>query len=436
MDLEKKMSKVRSVLIMDRNAIFYRDLILKLPYQVEPSPFGTAHTDGFSITFDPTFVEEKTISQLCWTYCHEVLHVAFLHPFRKTSLRIAERDEHKHLVSNIAADLSMQIFLDKMGYDRPMDLTFNDELLQTIGYDPHKGGMSYEQIYKALLSILPEQGNQGQGEGDGTSGGDSEGDGNPGNGSSNSEGDQPGDKPGGGGSLKGRVFDDIQTPSQSKKSSDEEKRQETSVKNMVKAATNAAKAEGKLPGGMDITLGELYKPKVNYKAALHEFFTEKARTDWVWSKPNKRFSGSGLCMPSMGGTTLGQIVWMVDTSGSISDEDIRQEATELVSAVELYHQDTEVVVLWIDTKVQGVQFLQKDDIPDGLDPKGGGGTSYKPGFEWLEKNDLEPVAVVYLTDGYCSSYPKEPEFPVLWIVTENGDKDFNPPFGEVLHREK
>ena len=49
----------------------------------------------------------------------------------------------------------------------------------------------------------------------------------------------------------------------------------------------------------------------------------------------------------------------------------------------------------------------------------------------MEKEGIEPECVVYLTDGYCDTFPeKEPDFPVLWILTE--DHDFNPPFGEVI----
>ena len=48
--------------------------------------------------------------------------------------------------------------------------------------------------------------------------------------------------------------------------------------------------------------------------------------------------------------------------------------------------------------------------------KGGGGTSFKPVFEWLEQQDQQPDLVVYFTDAE-GEFPKhEPQCPVLWLV--------------------
>ncbi len=68
-----------------------------------------------------------------------------------------------------------------------------------------------------------------------------------------------------------------------------------------------------------------------------------------------------------------------------------------------------------------------------LRAKGGSGTDFKPGFEYIKKEDILPSCVIYFTDGYCDSFLEEPDFPTLWLLT---DKDnLQPSFGEVIWME-
>jgi predicted metal-dependent peptidase len=52
------------------------------------------------------------------------------------------------------------------------------------------------------------------------------------------------------------------------------------------------------------------------------------------------------------------------------------------------------------------------------------------GFDYLEREGIEPSVVVTLTDGY-DSYTQAPNFPVVWCVSS----DQVPPYGEVVHFE-
>ena len=51
-----------------------------------------------------------------------------------------------------------------------------------------------------------------------------------------------------------------------------------------------------------------------------------------------------------------------------------------------------------------------------LEPKGGGGTGFRPVFEWVGKNDIAPTCLIYLIDLCCDSYPETPEYPVRWVT--------------------
>ena len=79
------------------------------------------------------------------------------------------------------------------------------------------------------------------------------------------------------------------------------------------------------------------------------------------------------------------------------------------------------------TKVD--EYYQEDRISPHV--QAGGGTSFKPPFEYVDKYDLEPEFLIYFTDGYCSRYADEPDYPVLWVLyTDN--QHFDPPYGEVV----
>ena len=86
--------------------------------------------------------------------------------------------------------------------------------------------------------------------------------------------------------------------------------------------------------------------------------------------------------------------------------------------------------MWCDTRIQSYQFFGQGELPD-LQPKGRGGTDFKPPFIYLDEKGIEPDVLVYMTDGECSSFPPAPHYPVLWLVWQNHFK-FKPPFGEVL----
>jgi predicted metal-dependent peptidase len=60
---------------------------------------------------------------------------------------------------------------------------------------------------------------------------------------------------------------------------------------------------------------------------------------------------------------------------------------------------------------------QAVDLPEAL--PGGGGTDFRPVFEWLDAAGCRPDALVYFTDA-CGDFPgAPPPYPVLWLVKGN-----------------
>ena len=317
--------------------------------------------------YNPEFVDNLTNAELKAVICHEVLHIAMLHPFRRNN-----RDQ---LRWNIACDYAINPIVKEAGFSLPAGALLEDRYK----------GMEAEVIYNLLPKQLPTSMN-----------------------------------------LIGEVRDYKQDKTD--KNSNTAKQQMKNWKITLTGAAQIAKAQGKLPAGLDRMIKEILQPKLSWKEILSRFITENAKNDYTWTQPNKRYLYSGLYLPSLNVPTLGTIAVIIDTSGSVSQKELDTFASELQSILTIYP-GTEIRVIYVDTKVVNTEIIDIYDFQ--LHAKGGGGTDFKPGFEYIEKEAVMPSCVIYFTDGWCDSFPEAPDYPTLWILTDK--VNFKPPFGEVIN---
>lgn len=205
-------------------------------------------------------------------------------------------------------------------------------------------------------------------------------------------------------------------------------RAEAEVKIAVAQALQHAKAEGKLPGHLERLMSDWLEPRVDCAEFLRRFIEQSAKNDYQWFPPNRRYVHQGLYLPSVRSNELPEVVLAIDTSGSIGEQELR-EFGGIVSDI-LAQFETTCTVIYCDTRVTNVDVVQSHDLPLQLNMKGGGGTDFKPPFQWLVAHDKQPKCLLYLTDGYCSSFADEPDYPVLWVLS--ADTVFNPPYGEQM----
>jgi len=131
-------------------------------------------------------------------------------------------------------------------------------------------------------------------------------------------------------------------------------------------------------------------------------------------------------LPSVERRGMGEIVIAVDTSGSIGKLELEQFAGE-ISAISEEAQPEAIHVVSCDAAVQSTQEFTASE-PVRLEPRGGGGTDFRPAFKWVAENNVVPACFIYLTDLCCPSYPEAPEYPVLWVT----DSRRTASFGETL----
>ena len=386
---------VRARITLLNHQPFFGQIALNTPVIFTDS-IETMGVDGVSLFVNPKFVEEKSQAELCGVIAHECLHVALLHPTRR-----GQRDPKKW---NIATDHAVNLELLKaIRADDGYLMELPDDCLA----DPQYEGMSADTIYNRLPDDKGDDGGD-PGEDKGEDGDQ------PGDQPSNQPGNSPGDTGG-----CGEVFDapaDVSV-----------EELEGEIKQKVVQAAHSARAQGKLPGNMESMIDDMLKPVVDWKSKLREHFERVFPSDYSWMRPNRRFLHEGLYLPGVEKDGTGHIVVGVDTSSSVSDDEIKQFISEINSICEDVVPE-KVTVIYCHTNVWAVDEFEADE-DFTVRPRRGGGTEFVPVFEEIEKRGIQPKALIYLTDLGCNGYPTTPSYPVIWGAT---DRYSTPPFGEVI----
>ena len=198
-------------------------------------------------------------------------------------------------------------------------------------------------------------------------------------------------------------------------------------------AASLAKAQGKLPGAVEQTVRGAHASTVDWRTLLRRYMTDAVKRDYSWSMPNSRFIDSGLYLPSIHSEGIDAIAVIVDTSGSLPAETLAEFWAELREiAAEI--RPGRVVVLQVDAAVQDAAEYAPDELPEEIAVRGRGGTDFRPGFEWLDEQGIQPGVCLYFTDMECSRYPEtEPSFPTVWVNYSSPPEDWNrEPWGERI----
>ena len=174
------------------------------------------------------------------------------------------------------------------------------------------------------------------------------------------------------------------------------------------------KRQGHVPGEFAEIIKRLRKiepPSFNWKAYLRRFvgnssivYTKKLRR-----KYNKRYSGNpGLKIKHKNHICVG-----VDTSGSVSNSELKEFMSELTHMHKPGHQ---ITVVQCDTQINSVEvFNPKKD----WDIKGRGGTDFQPVIDhYNEKGHY--TALIYLTDGEAYTPDNCPK-NTLWVHSSRCD---------------
>jgi len=415
----QKLTRARVQLILMQP--FFGTLSLRL--KLIPGSLPTMATDGSRIVYNPAFVDQLKPGELEGTLAHEVMHCALGHQCR--------RGDRNPRLWNEAADLAINPILIGNGFTLPAGALI----------DPSFANLSAEEIYARLLRNKTkggsgsDQGQQQTSPGGGTANTPQSTPGKPSSNSNSgassqsaSQQERMGERTAPSPSLPGAFGEVVDATDEHGQTASpaEQRRQEHEWGIAAEQAIRSAKFCGHDPLAVDRPLSESRQSQQDWRAILRDFVAATAPCDYRWTPPNRRYIASGLYLPSVERRGLDEIVIAVDTSGSIGKLELEQFAGE-ISAISDEVQPEAIHVVYCDAAVQSTQeFTASESVR--LEPRGGGGTDFRPVFDWVTKNDIAPVCLIYLTDLCCDSFPEPPEYPVLWVT----DSRRTAPFGETV----
>lgn len=383
------------------------------------SPIPTLGTDGKHIFINEDFfVNKLSLDNRIAALAHEIGHAMFMHLSRGKQFIDLGFDGNKFIpmLYNVAGDYVINDMLEvcKVGI-------LGSGWLHDPSIATHKDHV--DEVYRKLYAQLPPEQKPQEGEGDG------EGEGEDGEGA---EGNSTGNG-GGSGKETGGIPENqdthIYTPQQAATS-------EAQWKRAMRSAANGAKAVGKLPGSMESIIEDFMEPKITWAQKLRMSVEVKANKDDTTSKRfnRRRYIQTGLVFPARTGHGAGHVVVALDTSGSVSDLELRQFFGELASILTDCNPER-LTYIETDSRVQRTEEVENatELATIASSVKGRGGTAFQPTFDWVDENmDTRPDMLIYFTDMGCYDSPDAPGYPVIWASTVDGhEEQFN--YGSFIY---
>ena len=176
--------------------------------------------------------------------------------------------------------------------------------------------------------------------------------------------------------------------------------------------------------------GQRTSSSLSWPDLLREWLSKRSRNGWDSPFNNAIFQTTGLIAAGRRTRNAGEIVLVLDTSGSIGQRTYDRFLSEAQAVLDDLKPD-KVHLLSVSHEVADAVSLEAGGIvPASL--KGGGGTRFKPAFEWVAEHAQDVDVMVYLTDGYSNDLSEITyvDFPLLWLSTGAPTNAFKA--GEVI----
>lgn len=218
------------------------------------------------------------------------------------------------------------------------------------------------------------------------------------------------------------------------KDSDSRREDESTLESKLQSAQNSARAREalqkgsemeSLPQGLEMLMPMHSLSIVDWRNELRDCIGGYYYSDYSLIPPSKKLLYSGIYLPSVSSHHL-QLCVAIDSSGSVDEVLLGQFIAEIESIMELFGSYTIDMMVCDDTIRSHRQFSNGEEIEYRLE--GGGGTDFRPVFEFIEKQLTPPTLLLYFTDldGKFPLY--EPSYETLWIAP----MEVEVPFGRVI----
>lgn len=350
---------------------FFGNLALHLRLVDATKWCETVASDGKHLYYNREFIKGLTTDELIYVIGHEIMHAVFDHLGRQ-----GDRDKH---IWDMAIDYIANYTLKKEEIgDAPLGALYNDR---------YTDEMTSEEVYEDLKknSVTIEMPLDMHIDVDD---------------SSSSDGD--------GQSVSVTIFGDENGPPKLTQE-DMEKIKRELMNNMMNAAQAAG--AGNVPASIARLIDSFVSPIMDWRSLLEMHIQSSIKDDYTFMRPSRRSWDAGVILPGQEFATTANAFCAIDTSGSMSEEMIRDMLSEVKGIMETFD-DFELWVCTFDTRVYNPQRFTLENIDDILtyQPGGGGGTDFSCVWEFLkdpssvdpliEEDEIVPSKLIMFTDGY------------------------------------
>jgi predicted metal-dependent peptidase len=169
----------------------------------------------------------------------------------------------------------------------------------------------------------------------------------------------------------------------------DERELEEKLTEKIMKAYGVAKSIGKLPGELETLIDKILKPQVNWKVLLRQTLTEAIGRFYkiTFIRPNRRLP----LLPGRKPYSIGKVVVLMDTSGSIEEKHLQQFAGEVYG---IAHNTSDVIIIPWDVKVYSeIQIRQPNDAKK-IKVTGRGGTDIREAVEYTLKKYPYAIHVI------------------------------------------
>ncbi|MBN2816489.1 MAG: hypothetical protein JXQ67_07370 [Campylobacterales bacterium] len=189
-------------------------------------------------------------------------------------------------------------------------------------------------------------------------------------------------------------------------------------------AKEVAQRKSSMPSGLERLAKKVKSNDVDWRFELYNAVNRHMRNNYAFMPPNKKHIYRGFALPSLSSDTLSLCV-AVDTSGSIDDELLGAFMEEFKNIMQNFP-SVKIELIIADAKVHAHHTFQGAEKMD-FALKGGGGTDYRPTFDYIEANLPMSTMLLYFTDGdgWFPKYP--PNYEVLWALSRKAQVPFGKP---------
>ncbi len=408
--IETKLAAARTRLILEKP--FLGTLVMHLELKaVQDDRLRTTGTDARYFYYNPKFIQHLNLAQTQFMLSHDAMHCALAHFARR---------QHRELKRwDIACDHAVNLLLWDEGLKPPAGCLMNpeyhgltaEEIYPLIPPDTSEQTIDshmYDNDSSSGMQSQPNQQQSPQNQESKQSAGEGQGQG---------EGQEPppeqrqGESPGQAAKQEQGAGNQPQIEGLSETEKEELGRQWQ--QRLAAAAQQAAQA-GKLSQTLARMVDHLLQPQLPWRMLLARYMKVASRDDYSFQRPSRR-EGEAI-LPSLSSNMIDVIV-VIDTSGSIGDEALREFLSEidvlksqLRARITLHACDDHLC----ENGPWAFEAWEALTLPKNL--TGGGGTSFKPPFEWIDQARLHPDLVVYFTDAEGDFPAREPHCPVIWLV--------------------